>query len=80
MFEKDLIRIFLKFENCGNYMQKYNLQKSPRGSKADLSGQTLKFIFLWKRKEKGNCYKRTFKYLTHNTMLKRLAKIRGRKI
>jgi hypothetical protein len=28
MFEKDLIRIFLKFENCVNYMQKYNLQKN----------------------------------------------------
>jgi hypothetical protein len=25
MFEKDLIQIFLKFENCVNYMQKYNL-------------------------------------------------------
>ncbi len=60
-------------------MQKYNLQKSPRGSKADLSGQTLKFIFLWKRKEKGNCYKGLFKYIIHNTMLKKVGQNKGKK-
>ena len=80
MFEKKRFDSdILKFENCGNYMQKYTLQKSPRGSKADLSGWTDE-IYIFVEKKRVIAIKDFSNTLFTIPCLKRLVKIRGRKI
>jgi hypothetical protein len=49
----------------------------PRKVELTSADKSTKFIFLWKIKV--NCYKRTFKYLIYNTMIKRVGQNKGRK-
>ena len=60
-------------------MQKYNLQKSPRGSKADLSG-LIDEIYIFVEKKRVIAIKDFSNTLFTIPCLKMLVKIRGRKI
>ena len=68
----------MELQRCLKCTQKYNLQKSPRGSKADLSG-LIDEIYIFVEKKKGNCYLRTCKYIIHNTMFKNVGQNKGKK-